>query len=1428
MSTTFDSIVKDMIKNREVSISRIDAEKNKQILPYGYRPELRDTFNNIIKEDPDYIRRYLKTSSNIAYQTDVYIDSKETRDKMMYKSAFNNDSVYLNFGGDKLLVTCLDSSVASDNYDFYTDVFVNGRKLKKSDYIEMPSDKHYNFKTGAIRFFIDAGKADIGDTISVVIRKEPKCKSYYTTLVVHDPKKTTYFIDKHLVGRYGENIDTGDNDLTALENLLIYKKHTSDSGSYFKLDTQASVKEYIGFLENVKGTISLIDGKADIKELPSNVAKNDAYKVVTAGTYGKHECSVGDILFALSSTETSTDENWGRIPFNIQKKSFILDLSNCTNDNGISGLNDGDTFLIINRAKHMEYEVSNETKITLDEYLKYSTTGTADKSIRLPLVDKNVKVEGCDLPLPVKSINDIEIFVGGYRAINGTDFIFINDENCNQYVLFNGILRPDSVVTYRNKCIDTTYNFYDKVSLHPVDGYVKFDEELIYLLSNDEDIENNIEVGFLTDYTVIPYKEEYKNYKDSFNYVKMIRNTASTVLVLEENDDVETYERVNIGEESFILYDESFGESEVFEYVDLIILDDYVKSLIIERKIFVRGLSSFKGEIYTRYEESYGPHRHRLTFMENSEGDIVYSYGVVDLSKKVIPICENYIEAYVGRRRVPISEKRSIINRYLKIDNQHTTFDDIEIYSEINWTDYAKTIIEMLESNELGQNVYTQLYSIDNNSIIVNNWLDLVYDIKYNDEVDKNKAEDIFYARLKNISFDIANQAITQYEYPKLKVLGFYDKDAAGIDITSECIFRFFDNHGNMSTDFNTEDIGDQYVIAILKTKDVTEESLPKLTFHKKENDIKKKITVDGTNVVYDNIVIKVRELRLDSIEILSNTNFFTTDDNILKNIRVIGTYENGSKKVIDDCDNITVSSLSGTLYPDGIVNVENKYIITATHDGKSDTITILVESPDSKKVTHLDVIPTTRIDSEDSTVLNTSLSIYATFINNQVQKIENDTVNVYMYERNLDEDTKDTVEFLDTFVKDENGENKVYDADCIRGLELNTNYKFAICVYTNDSKTDVIAGLNSDYTDVTFKLFDHPIKDNSQTVYFDNLTAKLSTDFVGKYSNDSDYYYYSIKNLDGIYLSLGQGILNSSEGVMTISSLALNEMVVVEFYSKELVLTNQLLFTVIDSPVTYVSADGEFRGNIVDGYEITINKVNESESYEGTDFIGSKILDGDRNVIVTFDTNAINANNNYIRNSIDKVFVYFKNFNTKSGNVAAISNYIEQSKYEGKPILDLYFEIPTLNKTVELHVPSDLYTTSEFEVFEWTELDVEEISISKTLHEDEKWLVIEPELPIGKDVVKVIEIKPSANSISDITNSGNNIAFQLRMNSNVGEFESMLDINRCGLNRYCYITKENEIYYIDVTIKQHESSNIAILDSINGVSFESIETTNK
>lgn len=215
-----------------------------QIQPYANFSQLYETLNNMIQRDPDYIRKYLASYSNIFFQKDFIIDNIN---KYTFTSVDLNDSTVLDSTLESIILSYKDFELYSHNHSFVIDVFINGIKLSKKCYKDIPSSKTYNFKTGERRLIINKFKTvDVdgettteqivkdGDVVSVVVRKFAKNKNFYQAITIEDTTKTMYIFKDSNLGDYNDD----------LNNILVYKRTVGSKA--FKL---LSDKNYC-FVEN--------------------------------------------------------------------------------------------------------------------------------------------------------------------------------------------------------------------------------------------------------------------------------------------------------------------------------------------------------------------------------------------------------------------------------------------------------------------------------------------------------------------------------------------------------------------------------------------------------------------------------------------------------------------------------------------------------------------------------------------------------------------------------------------------------------------------------------------------------------------------------------------------------------------------------------------------------------------------------------------------------------------------------------------------------------------------------------------------------------------------------------------------------------------------------------------------------------------------
>jgi hypothetical protein len=225
----------------------------------------------IVSHDVTSIREYIKCNSTISFQKDFFMDPIE---KYIYKSSFNselrengrdteetspfysssnvfnNDSAFLEFNQDMILLTCAECTLFDNNYDYYTDVFVNGKLLSRDQYYERPSNVEYNFvgfHTGARRIFINRIKTDENNQLVTRQTGKDGTKEYVyniqtddlVSLVVHRcPSMSNSFYYKYTI----TNIDNNIINFTVLSskiggtygditnaNIIIFRKNKYDN-----------------------------------------------------------------------------------------------------------------------------------------------------------------------------------------------------------------------------------------------------------------------------------------------------------------------------------------------------------------------------------------------------------------------------------------------------------------------------------------------------------------------------------------------------------------------------------------------------------------------------------------------------------------------------------------------------------------------------------------------------------------------------------------------------------------------------------------------------------------------------------------------------------------------------------------------------------------------------------------------------------------------------------------------------------------------------------------------------------------------------------------------------------------------------------------------------------------------------------------------
>jgi len=1125
-----DLKVMQMVSDYKKTNSNLD-NLNSLVQPYATPSALFDTLIKMKKEDSDYIRKYLKGASNIVYQKDITIENKANY--MYNELAFNNDSQYLSFYKNRVMVTCEDYAIYGREFDFYVDLFINGVRINPKNYLELPSYDKYNFKTGCRRFFIEENLVETNDEISIVVRKQYKMNSAYKKFIINSTEVNTYKFNKVEVGNYGD----------ILENLLVYRKDYTN-----KVFTLVPRENY-----------SLLD----------NLDNTDQF------------------IFTINESLVLYDE-----------------------------------YYIMNKCKHYEINYHNTTDYTFDEYMEYAPKMTLD------LIDNVNK-----LPLPIECIEDIEIFVDGYRLINGVDFIYEVKENKNPMVRFAGILKLDSDILIRNKNLNNPYSFYKRIEL--------------------------------------------------------------------------------------------MGD----------VLEDYT--------------------------------------------DYLVSTGIIDLREFPVPIGEDYVEAYLGRIRVPLNDKRSILNLFMKIDDQHITFNNLELYTEFMYTNYVE---QLLNNRENEKEIYSQLRDV-NADWVKDAWLYIYTEtdefdedgnklyiqeennpMRPNDANNINNIQSPFLERVNRIELLASPSIVTEGRTPEFTVIAYYKDDEAGIDVTEYSDISYFDPNV----------IGEQTITASF---------------------------TQGNEVFTNDILIKVIHKEIAELKIRCNSNFFVVGDPIRSNTKVIAVFEDNTER------EIPLEELASYSIPERAEEVGGIYL-TANYNYNNTTKkaekAILISDTSDRMIKSIEIIVDNTINDNDE-YINSKLRVFATYTNIITHEIDTNSIDVYLLN---DINNPEVLE-----------ENKIDPNNFVLGL--NNSYPILLKVYTNSNKeTSIPFVLNDEQTEfsnyyiTTIQIIENVLTNGNRILTYDNSHL---LNFHSEWVPKPEYYYWRVKDINtNDYISVGKHtILESS---ITLADVYPGQLVIVELLDINEEIIDQLVFIIHDANRYRETINGNIEGNISNGYTVTVSKVALGMNLNILLENDIRIIDNNGNVIGEllidrndpFNSNNANGYPDKISESTSLVQFKFINYSINNGNVFQIYESVKNKE------LELYLDIVTYSKLIKLENLTNDPEYHEFNDYTY-EYDTSVI--------DSQYVIINPVLPEGLTVNTVVSMRPINTSklLFDFaalsTEMTNNKGIKYPIDKN-NHNSLLIDGNRIGNNYYYYYMSNGDIYRLNVEVKLN-SREILVIDNINKIPFE-------
>lgn len=956
---------------------KIQALKSR-INPTSTRTELKEILDSIIVEDTDYVRRYLKNSGLIVFQKDFIIDNVN---KWTYKGSFNNDSEYLYLIDTTVLVSFQDYALYSENYGYYTDVFINGVKVNENKYIIRDSYvEHETFFSGHKRLFIRKNELHNGDILSVVVHKyrnfESYCKAFKITKSNITADKRQYTFYKKDVGDF----------LNRTENLIVYIKDP--------------VVNQFRLLDKNHYSISVVGDQLDLNLL--------------------------------------------------EDESLVLNT----------------VYLVMNKIQCIQYVFDNTFNVTLEEYIERFPV------LNIDFVDKNHMVDGAYLPIPVDNIDEVEIFVNGYRLINGYDFTLINTNLAKgQHLHLAGILALNAHVVMRNKNISDEFGFY-------------------------------------------------RQFKD------------------------------------------------------------------------------------------------------------MHAIGILDLTDTNIPISEDYVEAYVCRKRVPLCNKRSIFNRYLKIDNQKS-LQYIDTFPEIEYSMLSAEVLTDFR-NDTNKDIIGQIIDVFNGDVI-DEWLDNNEEKPNEGYVQPSTTEkEAFVGHVKSIKINVDSSIVIEGRLPQIQVIGFYEENDGetsqiGMDITAYCEISTFDPF----------EVGRHIVSARY---------------------------VQGDTILTDEMEVETVYKELISMRILTDSNFYVVGDAVKSTINVIAKFEDNSEKNVTDLCEITAPIEAEEA---GYITIHVKFNYNGRVVEKEKYI--LVSETSERKIQGLDVILDNYIYNNNQI---SNMSLYATYTNNMIQKLDKNCIKVFIV--NNDE----------TLTEIEDIENAMFTT-------VSQAINLMVEVYVNSKKKDKVLFIDENglthtefYTQI--RIIEDTIESQNRYLVYNDLLCSLDSIYLE--TINPEFKQFRIKDINNDIISIGTAAVTDEIICTTIP----DGLLIVDFLDDDGILLNQVLFRVKNKNSYRNIVNADISGSIVDGFTIKINKFIFGKNLDELNISNINVIDENYEILTKFNDPDFSRSTDVASEDDNYIYFTFNNFATKGGNVKIMGEFIDSVR-ESDSGHRMYLDILGCSSLIEVNMHEDL-----------------------------------------------------------------------------------------------------------------------------------------
>lgn len=599
--------------------------------------------------------------------------------------------------------------------------------------------------------------------------------------------------------------------------------------------------------------------------------------------------------------------------------------------------------------------------------------------------------------------------------------------------------------------------------------------------------------------------------------------------------------------------------------------------------------------------------------------------GIKDLSEYNIPISEDYIEVYVGRKRVARKDKRSIINRLIKIDNQDI-LEKLDIYPEIEYGVVENQLLNLYRT-DTNKTVISQIGNLFPD-LLISNW-------KENNELRPNDGlttlEDIFIGRIIRIELIADSSVVTEGKAPTFRVIGYYSNDTEiAMDVTKYSKISSFDKYK----------IGRQIITATY---------------------------VQGNEELTAELECEVVVKEILELTILTNSNFYVIGDNIKSSVKVLAKFEDNSEKLVTDLCTIDATDCAEEIGYESI-KVEFNYNGRTLFAEK----TVLVSDTSQRKIIKLEVILDNYIRNSDPQIVGSNISsmtIFATYNNYLIQEINSECADVNI----INEDGSFTLiynikEFvIEDITKPINLDIKIFPS-------INKLVPIEFLSY-DENDNEVI----SDHIEKQIIILEDKIDEENRYLVFNDLVAKIDETYIG--SINRDYIYYRIRDLDNNIFSLGP-VRIDDEAICLNNNF--KEYIILEFLDINYITLNQVLFKVKNVNDYRKIDNGKLEGSPTKGFKAVINKFTFGRFLKDIDLENIHLLDKDYNVIAKFNDNSFNKIVDTASETDTLIYLDFNNFATLNGNIFNIVEFLKDKNEETK----LYLDIANCDKLVDLALP--------------------------------------------------------------------------------------------------------------------------------------------